>query len=162
MPNTTLIGQITLLAQKCAQEDFANSAAAAAALAAAQAAQADATQALNLGGAAYKYKGTVATIADLPAADNEVGDVYNVGSTLDGGNYAWNGTAWDSIGQAFTTAVALTSTSGTGLVPEGLAVTALALKQDSAEIGDTTNDFVADYTTAYTAAQTAASSSGNG
>lgn len=51
------------------------------------------------------YKGTVATYADLPAAaDNKVGDVYNVTAAdadhnLNAGeNVAWNGTDWDNLG----------------------------------------------------------------
>lgn len=44
----------------------------------------------------YKYKGTVATYADLPSLNLTIGDVYNVES--DGSNYAWNGTAWDKLG----------------------------------------------------------------
>lgn len=48
----------------------------------------------------YKYKGSVATISLLPSSGNTAGDVYNVESS--GMNYAWNGTAWDSLGQIFT------------------------------------------------------------
>lgn len=48
----------------------------------------------------YKYKGSVATVSDLPASDNTTGDVYNVEAT--GMNYAWNGTAWDALGETFT------------------------------------------------------------
>lgn len=44
----------------------------------------------------YKYKGSVATVAALPATGNTEGDVYNV--EADGGNYAWTGTAWDALG----------------------------------------------------------------
>ena len=44
---------------------------------------------------ALRYKGSVATEADLPE-DAEIGDVYNVENT--GSNYAWNGTAWDNLG----------------------------------------------------------------
>lgn len=44
----------------------------------------------------YKYKGTVATYADLPSLNLTIGDVYNVES--DGSNYAWNGTTWDKLG----------------------------------------------------------------
>lgn len=44
----------------------------------------------------FHYKGSVATYADLPASDNEVGDVYNVIDT--GKNYAWDGSAWDDLG----------------------------------------------------------------
>lgn len=44
--------------------------------------------------AVYHYKGSVATVEDLPE-NAEVGDVYNVEKT--GDNYAWNGTAWDKL-----------------------------------------------------------------
>lgn len=46
--------------------------------------------------AAFTYKGSVPTVADLPASGNKVGDVYDVLST--GVNYAWSGTAWDPLG----------------------------------------------------------------
>lgn len=49
----------------------------------------------------YKYKGSVDTYADLPSADLTVGDVYNVVGDK-GMNYAWNGTAWDTLGEVFT------------------------------------------------------------
>ena len=42
------------------------------------------------------YKGSVQTVADLPASGNEVGDFYNVIAT--GENYAWDGSAWDLTG----------------------------------------------------------------
>lgn len=44
----------------------------------------------------YRYKGSVATVEDLPTLDNVVGDVYDV--QADGMNYAWNGTTWDALG----------------------------------------------------------------
>lgn len=44
----------------------------------------------------YKYKGSVATFADLPSTGQVIGDVYNVEE--DGSNYAWNGTIWDKLG----------------------------------------------------------------
>ena len=47
----------------------------------------------------YKYKGSVATVAELPAADNTVGDVWNVEAT--DMNYGWTGSAWDPLGQLF-------------------------------------------------------------
>lgn len=43
----------------------------------------------------YKYKGSKATVAELPTGAT-AGDVYNV--EADGMNYAWNGTAWDNLG----------------------------------------------------------------
>lgn len=47
----------------------------------------------------YKYKGSVATVANLPSSENTAGDVYNVEDT--GMNYAWTGTAWDALGGMF-------------------------------------------------------------
>lgn len=46
---------------------------------------------------AYTFKGSVATVNDLPALGNEVGDIYDVRNT--DMNYAWTGTAWDALGQ---------------------------------------------------------------
>ena len=46
----------------------------------------------------YKYKGSVATINNLPTNAN-VGDVYDTQET--GMNYAWNGTEWDELGGTF-------------------------------------------------------------
>ena len=48
----------------------------------------------------YKYKGSVSTVADLPASGNSVGDTYNV--SVSDMNYSWNGTAWDALGGTFT------------------------------------------------------------
>lgn len=44
------------------------------------------------------YKGTKATVADLPASGNKQGDVWHV--TADDGEYAWNGTAWEELGSS--------------------------------------------------------------
>lgn len=41
------------------------------------------------------YKGSVATVADLPATA-KIGDVYNVVETDE--NFCWTGTAWDNLG----------------------------------------------------------------
>lgn len=48
----------------------------------------------------YKFKGSVANYAALPTEGLEVGFVYNVEDT--GMNYAWTGTEWDALGQAFS------------------------------------------------------------
>lgn len=65
--------------------------------------------------AVYKYKGSVATTADLPLSGNVLGDVYNVES--DGANYAWNSSLatgtlsnWDALGG--TTALATVTNNG--------------------------------------------------
>jgi hypothetical protein len=52
---------------------------------------------------AYKYKGSVATYANLPASGNEVGDMWDVQEN--GANYAWTGTAWDAMGQIVDTSL---------------------------------------------------------
>ena len=52
---------------------------------------------------AYVYKGSVATVADLPASGNTTGDVYDV--QANGVNYAWNGSAWDALGQIVDTSL---------------------------------------------------------
>ena len=44
----------------------------------------------------YKYKGTKATVAELPTSGNVAGDVWDV--TADGMNYAWDGSKWDNLG----------------------------------------------------------------
>lgn len=43
------------------------------------------------------YKGTKATVADLPSTGNKQGDVWHV--TADGGEYAWNGSSWEFLGK---------------------------------------------------------------
>jgi len=48
----------------------------------------------------YRYKGSVANFASLPAEDNVVGDVWNVEAT--GMNYAWDGEKWDPLGETIT------------------------------------------------------------
>ena len=50
----------------------------------------------------YTYKGSKATYDELPSTGNVTGDVWNVvaahGTVPAGTNYAWDGTAWDSLG----------------------------------------------------------------
>ena len=54
----------------------------------------------------YRYKGSVATYAELPST-HDVGDVYNViaayGDYPAGTNFAWNGTEWDALGGSIDT-----------------------------------------------------------
>lgn len=56
----------------------------------------------------YKYKGSVASAGDLPTTGQVTGDVYNIESSSTygaaGANVAWNGTAWDSLGEIFSIA----------------------------------------------------------
>lgn len=46
--------------------------------------------------AGMHYKGSVATVAALPATGNAAGDMYNV--AVNGRNYVWDGSAWDDCG----------------------------------------------------------------
>lgn len=54
---------------------------------------------------AYIYKGSVATEDLLPTTGMVVGDVYNIVAASSygaaGSNVAWNGTAWDALGETF-------------------------------------------------------------
>lgn len=53
----------------------------------------------------YKYKGSVVDDSHLPSTGQETGDVYNIESAGAyggaGANVAWNGTAWDALGEIF-------------------------------------------------------------
>lgn len=50
----------------------------------------------------FRYRGSKPRYEELPTTDNQIGDVWNVGSTLDGPNYVWTGEAWDLLGHAST------------------------------------------------------------
>ena len=54
----------------------------------------------------YRYKGSVASASNLPTSGQTTGDVYNIesASTYGGAgmNVAWNGTAWDPLGEIFS------------------------------------------------------------
>lgn len=54
----------------------------------------------------YRYKGSVADASKLPASDQVAGDVYDIQAESQygpaGTNVAWNGSAWDALGGAFT------------------------------------------------------------
>lgn len=56
--------------------------------------------------AMYKYKGSVRTANNLPTSGQTAGDVYNIEEeSIYGGagmNVAWNGSAWDPLGEIFT------------------------------------------------------------
>ena len=74
----------------------------------------------------YRFKGSVNTVADLPAAGTEglaVGDVYNVKQAIDGNasedgvNYAWTGTGWDSLGGILSVETVINGTTGSSGAP---------------------------------------------
>lgn len=47
---------------------------------------------------AMDYKGTKATVSELPTSGNATGDVWHI--TADGSEWAWNGLAWEELGTA--------------------------------------------------------------
>lgn len=68
----------------------------------------------------YRYKGSVATYAELPTEGNTVGDVWNVTAADEGhgikagDNVAWTGSAWDALsGEVDLTPFALKKEAGT-------------------------------------------------
>lgn len=46
----------------------------------------------------FTWKGTVETETNLPSSGNKVGDIWHVNEN--GGEYAWNGTAWEQLGNS--------------------------------------------------------------
>ena len=54
----------------------------------------------------YRYKGSGADSSKLPTSDQVAGDVYDIQAASEygpaGTNVAWNGSAWDALGGAFT------------------------------------------------------------
>lgn len=122
----------------------------------------------------YDYKGSVATVGDLPAEGEKVGDVYNVvaaqgtpgtaGFIPAGTNYAWNGSEWDALGgtvdlSAYATNDALNYVSGQveSLQTEDAAVKT-ALSAVSSTLFTVSASVVNDYATK-TFAETAADNS---
>ena len=56
----------------------------------------------------YRFRGSVATYANLPTTGQVVGDVWNVEDT--GANYAWSGTEWDKLSETVDLTPYLTKT----------------------------------------------------
>lgn len=68
----------------------------------------------------YKYCGSVASADKLPTTGQRVGDVYNIetASTYGGAgmNVAWNGSAWDPLGEIFSISTITNTWMDTNLV----------------------------------------------
>lgn len=90
----------------------------------------------------YKYKGSVATYADLPSQNLTIGDTYNVES--DGSNYSWNGTAWDKLGGDIDLSDYYTKTQADTLLNGKQNTINSSNKVDSSNVDDTlsNNKFV--------------------
>lgn len=76
----------------------------------------------------FSYKGTKATVSALPSSGNTVGDVWHV--TADGGEYVWNGTAWQELGSAIDLSGYLQSVTvaGVTLTPSSSTITVNQIK----------------------------------
>lgn len=70
------------------------------------------------------YKGTKASVANLPSTGNTTGDVWHI--TADGSEYAWDGSIWQELGTAIDLSgyAQLSGASFTGPVTFGDSVTA--------------------------------------
>ena len=63
------------------------------------------------------YKGTKASVANLPSTGNKTGDVWHI--TADGSEYAWDGSIWQELGTAIDLsgyATKATTLSGYGII----------------------------------------------
>lgn len=122
---------------------------------------------------AMKYAGSVNTYADLPTANRNPGDVYNV-KTADashnikaGENVAWNGTDWDPLGGTVDLSPYATNTSVAGTLVNVTYsnATLTFVKKDGSKVSATVNNVAhataADTaTSATTAAKTTADANG--
>lgn len=59
---------------------------------------------------AMTYKGTKATVSELPVEDNKVGDVWHVAE--DNAEYAWDGTKWEVLGSTMDVSLAWDDITG--------------------------------------------------
>jgi hypothetical protein len=62
------------------------------------------------------YKGTKASVANLPTSGNTIGDVWHI--TADGSEYAWDGSVWQELGTAIDLsgyAIKATTLAGYGI-----------------------------------------------
>lgn len=80
----------------------------------------------------YRYRGSVATVEDLPT-DAAEGDVYNITST--GANYAWTGTQWDNLGVVQEIDPAPVKGSGNPVASGGVYAALEDIQTDIAAIG---------------------------
>ncbi len=80
----------------------------------------------------YRYRGSVATVEELPT-DAAEGDVYNITST--GANYAWTGTEWDNLGVAGAIDPVPVKDSGNPVASGGVYVALEDMQTDIAATG---------------------------
>ena len=94
---------------------------------------------------AYHFRGSVDTVADLPDTDVSEGDVYNIGSSLDGDNYAAHidddgSVVWDKLGGTLDLSGYLTKTDAAstylGISANAASATKLATARTISLSGD--------------------------
>lgn len=100
----------------------------------------------------YKYKGSVATYADLPTSGNQNGDVYNVLAAYEsypaGTNFAWDGDDghWDALGGSMAVDDSVTEDSASlvtsGAVYEAISDAKTAVLAEVDNAGYATTDYV--------------------
>lgn len=83
----------------------------------------------------FSYKGTKATVAELPTENNKTGDVWHVTGTA--GEYVWNGLAWEQLGSTIDLSGYLerVNIAGISLTPSSYTITVDQLK-NNLELGE--------------------------
>ena len=76
----------------------------------------------------FRYKGTKATVNDLPDSGNTTGDVWHV--TAGSSEYVWNGSAWQQLGTIIDLSGYLqqVSIAGITLIPSSYTITVAQLQ----------------------------------
>ena len=96
---------------------------------------------------AYHFRGSVDTVAELPVTDVAEGDVYNIGSSLDGDNYAAHiddegNVVWDKLGGTLDLSGYLTKSDAAstylGISANAASATKLATARTISLSGDAT------------------------
>ena len=78
----------------------------------------------------YRFRGSVATYANLPTTGQVVGDVWNVEDT--GANYAWSGTEWDKLSETVDLTPYLTKTEASSTYATQSALAEVSTAADEA------------------------------
>ena len=97
----------------------------------------------------YRFRGSVATYANLPTTGQVVGDVWNVEDT--GANYAWSGSEWDKLSETVDLTPYLTKTDAASTYAT---ITTVNGKQDaltSDQLAAVNSGITADHVASYDA-----------
>ena len=97
----------------------------------------------------YRFRGSVATYANLPTTGQVVGDVWNVEDT--GANYAWSGSEWDKLSETVDLTPYLTKADAANTYAT---ITTVNGKQDAlttAQLAAVNSGITADHVASYDA-----------